>query len=225
MELVLIRHGEPEWVRDGASVDDPPLTALGADQARRLGEHLAELAPDDLFVSPLVRAQQTAEPLARVLGRSAATLPWLAEIATPEWAGIPADVVEKTFADGRIRPLDEQWDGLPGGESFRDFHVRVTGGLRGLLAEIGVVQTSQHPPLWSLDQPHRRVVVVAHAGTNAVILGELLGIAPVPWEWERFVLSHSSVTWLEPIEICGAYSFSLTRLSALDHLPPDLHTR
>ena len=24
MELVLVRHGEPEWVRDGYSVDDPP---------------------------------------------------------------------------------------------------------------------------------------------------------------------------------------------------------
>ena len=26
MEIVLIRHGEPEWVRDGLAVVDPPLT-------------------------------------------------------------------------------------------------------------------------------------------------------------------------------------------------------
>ena len=26
MELVLVRHAEPEWVRDGLNIDDPPLT-------------------------------------------------------------------------------------------------------------------------------------------------------------------------------------------------------
>ena len=29
MEIVLIRHGEPEWVRDGLNVVDPPLTERG----------------------------------------------------------------------------------------------------------------------------------------------------------------------------------------------------
>jgi broad specificity phosphatase PhoE len=29
MEIILVRHAEPEWVRDGFSIDDPPLTERG----------------------------------------------------------------------------------------------------------------------------------------------------------------------------------------------------
>ena len=36
MEIVLIRHGEPEWVRDGLNVVDPPLTERGHRQAERV---------------------------------------------------------------------------------------------------------------------------------------------------------------------------------------------
>ena len=36
MEIVLIRHGEPEWVRDGLNVVDPPLTERGIRQAERV---------------------------------------------------------------------------------------------------------------------------------------------------------------------------------------------
>ena len=39
MEIVLIRHGEPEWVRDGLNVVDPPLTERGHMQAARTGEN------------------------------------------------------------------------------------------------------------------------------------------------------------------------------------------
>ena len=88
----------------------------------------------------------------------------------------------------RHRPLDELWDGLPGGESFRDFHVRVTDGLRRLLDEPASSRSPTTPPLCALAEPARRIVIVAHAGTNSVALGHLLGIEPVPWEWERFVL-------------------------------------
>ena len=224
MEVVLIRHGEPEWVRDGASVDNPPLTGRGHRQAHLVAEGLRGLEVDELFVSPLVRAQQTAAPLIEALGAEPVTLPWLAEIATPDWGGTPAEIVEQAFIDGRNRPLEQQWDGLPGGESFRDFHERVTTGMGALLADTGAVQTSPHPPLWNLADPGRRVVVVAHGGTNAVALGYLLGIEPVPWEWERFVLFHASITRLRPTEISGGHSFSLTQLNGLGHLPAELLT-
>ncbi len=34
--------------------------------------------------------------------------------------------------------------------------------------------------------PKPSIVIVAHGGTNAVILTHLLDIRPVPWEWLRF---------------------------------------
>jgi probable phosphoglycerate mutase len=224
MEVVLIRHGEPQWVRDGASVDNPPLTDRGHLQSQHLAAGLRDLEIDQLFVSPLVRAQETAAPLVEALGIEPVTLPWLAEIATPDWSGTPAEIVEQAFIDGRNRPLEQQWDGLPGGESFRDFHVRVTDGMGVLLRDAGAVPTSEHPPLWSLSEPDRRIVVVAHGGTNAVALGYLLGIEPVPWEWDRFVLFHASITRLRPNAISGGHSFSLIQLNGLGHLPTALHT-
>ena len=65
---------------------------------------------------------------------------------------------------------------------------------------------------------------MAHAGTDAVCLGHLLGIDPVPWEWERFVSFHASVSVVRPMPIAEAHSFSLFRFSDTSHLPPHLHT-
>ena len=54
------------------------------------------------------------------------------------------------------------------------------------------------PALWRMAEPDRHVVIVAHGGTNAVVIGYLLGIQPVPWEWERFVSYHASASTLHP---------------------------
>jgi probable phosphoglycerate mutase len=225
VELVFIRHGQPEWDRDGRAVTNPGLTELGRQQAALLGKAFTGRSVDRLLVSPLVRSQETAEPVAEALGLEPETLPWLAEIAAPAWEGTPSEVVEAAFADARAKPLDEQWDGLPGGESFRDFHQRVTGGLSELLDELGCERLTGFPPLWHLDDRGPTVVVVAHAGTDAVCLSHLLGFDPVPWEWERFVSFHASVSTVRPMPIAAAHSFSLFRFSDTSHLPEQLQTR
>jgi broad specificity phosphatase PhoE len=225
MELVFIRHGQPEWDRGGLAVDDPVLTPVGEEQVALLGQAFLGRRVDRLLVSPLVRARQTVAPVAEALGMEPETFDWLAEIAAPVWQGTPSEVVERAFADGRARPLEEQWDGLPGGESFRDFHRRVTGGLDALLADLGVERIGDFPPVWRLQDPGPRVVVVAHAGTNAVCLGHLLGFEPVPWEWERFVSFHASVSVVRPMPVSGVHSFSLFRFSDTSHLPEPLQTR
>jgi len=225
MEVLFVRHGQPEWERDGLAVDDPPLTEQGRWQAQALADRLADVEIDEILVSPLVRAQQTAAPLLERLGREAVTVPWLAEIGAPRWEGTPTEVVARIFEDEWARPLEELWNGLPGGESFHDFHTRVTTGLDSMLDEAGATRTSDAPPLWDLHNPARRIVVVAHAGTNATALGHLLGIPPVPWEWERFVSFHASVSVVRPLAISGGHSFSLFRFSDVDHLPTDMRTR
>lgn len=225
MELTFIRHGQPEWDRDGRAVQDPRLTDLGQEQARHLGEAFRGRPVDRLLVSPLLRSQQTAAPIAEATGVAPETLPWLPEIASPQWEGTPSATVEQIFAEARSKPLDEHWDGLPGGESFRDFHERVTLGLVDLLAELDCRRITPFPPLWELHDPGPRVVVVAHAGTDAVCLGHLLGIEPVPWEWERFVSFHASISVVRPMPIAEAHSFSLFRFSDTSHLPDHLHTR
>ena len=67
--------------------------------------------------------------------------------------------------------------------------------------------------------------MVAHAGTNSVTIAHLLGLDPTPWEWDRFVLGHTSVSRLEAIPVHGGFTFSLVSLSNLEHLAPEQRTR
>lgn len=225
MELVLARHAQPEWARDGLSVDNPPLTDHGRDQARCLAERLAHEHFDAVMVSPMVRAQETAAPILEVLEVEPTTEPWLEELRMPDWTGTPSDEIDEKFKKAMARPVEEHWDGIDGGEPFRDFHERVTKGLEATLAPLGVAPIEDDPPLWEIDDPNARVLMVAHAGTNATIIGHMLGIQPLPWEWERFVMFHASFSVLRPLRIGHGYSFSLFRLGDSEHMDDDARTR
>lgn len=225
MEFWFIRHAQPAWDIDGLSVDDPPLTEIGRRQAALLADRLRGIRADRLIVSPLRRARETAEPVAEALGLEPEVHDWLAEIRNPTWEGTPAENVERIFREARARDLEAHWEGLPGGESFRAFHGRVTGGLHGFMVDAGNELLLDDPVLWRLRAPTERVVVVAHAGTNASLIGYLLGIPPTPWEWERFVSFHASVSEVHPIDISDAHAYSLLRFSSVGFLPEDLHSR
>ena len=80
-------------------------------------------------------------------------------------------------------------------------------------------------PVWQIAEPGRRILVVAHAGTNSVFICHLLGLQPTPWEWDRFVLGHASISRLEALPVHGAHTFSLTALSDREHLAPADRTR
>ena len=60
--LVLVRHGETEWSKEGRHTGrtDVPLTDAGRDQARRVGTVLARRVFIRVVVSPMSRAQETA---------------------------------------------------------------------------------------------------------------------------------------------------------------------
>jgi broad specificity phosphatase PhoE len=116
------------------------------------------------------------------------------------------------------------WEGAPGGESIRDFHRRVTNGLRGTLAQLGAHPTDERG-LWDIaDDAPDRVVAVAHGGTNSTIVANLLGADPEPWEWERFTMGHASVAILATAPVAGAHIWSLRALGDANHLPVDDRT-
>src|SRR5262249_10329134 len=83
VEIVLLRHGEPDWRHDGLSVLDAALTQRGRVQAEVAAAALGERAFNAIYVSPLRRAQETAEPLAKATGVQPITLDGLAEISIP----------------------------------------------------------------------------------------------------------------------------------------------
>ncbi len=224
MEIVLVRHAQPEWARDRQAQVDPALTERGRQQAELVADRLAGQHFDEVLRSTATRAQETSAPiLERIDTPLVEDRAWLHEIHMPaSWQGTPAEEVGRALRTARDRPREEWWDGMPGGESFHDFHARVTIGLSNEFAERGIHRRDDG--LWEIPDTPYRLLVVAHAGTNSVVLGHLLGLDPEPWEWERFSSDHASITTLDTRTIAGGSIFSLQSFSDTAHLPPSMVT-
>jgi probable phosphoglycerate mutase len=225
MELTLIRHAEPQWILDGKAVIDPPLSTRGLRQATLLGQRMKNESFDHIFTSPLVRTHQTAYPTLELHRRDLIIEPWLEEIREPSWHGEPAEKTIKAYREEMKRNAEDRWHGLHGGEPVRDFVARIHRGAEQFLESRGIRRLDSPLPLWHIENPGESVVFVAHAGTNSVIICHLLGLQPTPWEWERFVIGHASVTTIKAMKLGDGYTFSLINLSDLEHIPQDLRTR
>lgn len=190
-----------------------------------MAELLAGERFDEILVSPLKRARQTAAPLYERAGLGESVDLWLEEIRDPSWHGTPAEKAEMAYREMRERPVNHRWDGLVDGESIREFTDRIHLGASSFLADRGIERQEHDLPVWSIDDPDRRIALVAHAGTNSVTMGHLLGLDPTPWEWDRFVMGHASISRIEALPVHGGYTFSLTALSNLEHVERADRTR
>ncbi len=227
MDIFLVRHGQPNWAPDSKARNDPHLTELGHEQASRVASRLNALDRlDELWVSSMNRARETAEPVSAELAIEAEIFDWLREIQNPDsWEGKPVELVERALEGANLRAMDEMWEGLVGGESFHDFHQRVVDGLVETLDSHGVHPMPEgNGHLWTVDDPDKRVMIVAHAGTNAVILGHLLGASPVPWEWDRFRQPHTGISRVTMVRVSTGWAFSLRQLGDVHHLHPGMIT-
>jgi probable phosphoglycerate mutase len=219
--VLLLRHGEPDWTPEGASVPDPGLTPYGRAQAEAAAARLALEGIDAIYVSPYRRAQETAAPLVAKTGLVPHILPGLAEISVAV-DGLSQEAADRYFVEASRRPLAEHWEGWPGAETFHDFHARVTQELEALLSRHGLRprrDTDHDFTQWDLDGPPCRIAVVAHGGTNAVALSHLLDVRAVPWEWLRFEseLAAFSVVQARPLGPAG-YVWSLQNFNEIDPL-------
>jgi broad specificity phosphatase PhoE len=79
--IYLVRHGKAAAGFDGHL--DPGLDELGRQQAEAVAADLANLPPMPIYSSPLARARETAEPLARRWQQDILTEPRVAEIPSP----------------------------------------------------------------------------------------------------------------------------------------------
>ncbi|MEY3091577.1 MAG: hypothetical protein RIU67_360, partial [Actinomycetota bacterium] len=151
MDIVLVRHGEPEWVRDDLNVDNPPLTDRGHRQAHEVARALHGESFDEVWVSPLVRARQTARPLLDDRRLDEPIQEWLEEIRNPLWHGTPRERADAAYAEERRRPSEKRWEGLVGGEPVRDFVDRIHTNAGFFFAERGLRPTSGSLPVWEID--------------------------------------------------------------------------
>ncbi|MFC3997453.1 histidine phosphatase family protein [Nocardiopsis sediminis] len=81
--VVLARHGRTPWHADNryAGSSDVPIDDVGRGQAAVLAQWAAGFAPDALYCSPLLRARQTAAPVAEATGLTARTDDRIREVA------------------------------------------------------------------------------------------------------------------------------------------------
>lgn len=161
--LYLIRHGQAGNNIVGLVLDpdrDPPLTELGFDQAQRVAARLATQGVDVIYSSTLLRARQTAEPLAAGLDLPINEIHDLREI---ELHNVPAvDPGDLEFRDRVRAALEERasWDAFPGAEQSVDVRGRVRAAMDGIIGA----------------NPGKRVAIFCHGGTIQVFLATILGL-------------------------------------------------
>lgn len=133
MILHLIRHGQSEWnaERRVQGQSDPPLTALGRDQARAAAEALADRPLSAVLSSDLHRAWATAALVAQPHGLPVVGVAGLREQRLGVLEGLPmAEAL--TIADGM--DWTDPDAAVPGGESLRQVYDRVAAALRPVCA-------------------------------------------------------------------------------------------
>ncbi len=224
MEIVLVRHAQPDWEPDDRAVDDPELTPLGHAQAKLAAEALAGERFDHVYASPLRRVQETAAPICAALGQEAVTCHWLRELGLPSLAGQTSEQVQDFFAHARNRTLEHWSDGLPGGETFDHFYERVSSGIESLFNDVHDIRTSLHEDdgwrIWHLPEAEvrQRILIVAHEGTNAAILSHLLGIEAVPWTWMRFSGAWTGIHRVHTLKTGSGRVWSMQSFNDVTHL-------
>jgi broad specificity phosphatase PhoE len=119
--LILARHGETDWNRDGIwqGHGDPPLNELGRSQAAQLAERLADVELDALYSSDLRRAYETAEIVGRAKELEITADPDLREMDVGSWSGLTTEEIATRF------PGMASHDGEP----REDFDARAVGAL------------------------------------------------------------------------------------------------
>ena len=79
--IILVRHGVTDWLEEGRihGISDRPLNPFGLEQAELTGKALENCKATRMFVSPLLRAKQTAAPIEKTIGLKSEYLDGLIE--------------------------------------------------------------------------------------------------------------------------------------------------
>jgi hypothetical protein len=105
------------------------------------------------------------------------------------------------------------------------YNIPYTGSYgQELMENIAILVKLLGGSTWEIDDPDRRIALVAHAGTNSVTICHLLGLPPTPWEWDRFVIGHASISRVMTMQMGDGHTFGLRKLSDVEHLAHDDRT-
>jgi probable phosphomutase (TIGR03848 family) len=173
----------------------------GRADADKMAERLASTAKiEAVYASPLERARETAEPIARRLGRKVAIERGLVECDFGDWTGAELK---------SLRKLPE-WRGVqswpsgfrfPSGESFPEMQCRVTAAVARL----------------RVRHPGATIVAVSHADPIKAVVADALGTHLDLFQ--RIVISPCSVTAVAYGET-GPLVLGVNATDGLDEVQP-----
>jgi probable phosphoglycerate mutase len=207
MHILLVRHGETPWNREGRyqGRTDVPLSEAGEAQASALGARLARVPLAIAVASPLARARRTAEAV--LAGRSTPTPleldAGLLEISHGGWEGKLATEVERSHAEmfgvwrsapGRDAPAG------PGAETLGDVEARAWPVLERVCARLG---------------PDGTALLAAHDAVNRVLICRVLGL-PLQQVW-KFRQAPATLNVLAGPTLA---TLQLVRLNDAEHVAP-----
>ena len=158
--LWLLRHGQTDWNLEGRWQGQTPiapgLNAAGRSQAIEAGHMLRRESIPCIYSSDLLRARQTAEWIAGLLGARLVLEPRLREIHLGEWEGmLGGEIASRYPLELAEREADPMRSCAPGGESVKQVADRVWPAVDEII--------SRHPPGQS-------ILIVSHG----IALGTIL---------------------------------------------------
>lgn len=176
--ILLVRHGENNWVKEHRLAGWTPgviLNENGHRQAAALAERLAHLPIQAIYSSPLERCMETATHLAAPHTLDIIEFPEIGEVKYGEWEGEKIADLAKLKEWHTIQFFPSRFE-FPEGESLRGVQTRAVNAIEGL--------ARQHSD--------EMVIVVAHADVIKLVLAHYLG-AHIDL-FQRIGLSPASVS-------------------------------
>jgi len=161
--VLLIRHGATVLSAEDrfAGATDVALSEEGQNQARLLGERLAEAELAAVYASPMQRTVATASAVALPHGLSIATDPGLREIDHGRWEQLTRSEVERRFPEEYANWEADPFTFAPeGGESGLSVMARALPVVRRIV----------------VANAGKTVAIVSHKATIRLVLCSLLGI-------------------------------------------------
>jgi probable phosphomutase (TIGR03848 family) len=161
MRLLLIRHALTSHVGHKLSgwSSGVHLTEDGTKQAARLTERLHDVQIDAIYSSPLDRALETAQPIAKDHKLRVRQREDIGEVKYGELEGKSL----RTLAKGKLWTRLQTWPSdvrFPGGESLRETQARAVASIERLRAE----------------HPKQNVAVVSHGDWIRLSVAHYLGV-------------------------------------------------
>ncbi|MFK7801376.1 MAG: MSMEG_4193 family putative phosphomutase [Anaerolineae bacterium] len=182
--IILLRHGENEWVKENKLAGWIPgvhLNENGRKQAQDAAERLAHLPITTLYSSPVERCVETAGILAEKIGLEIIELPEVGEVRYGDWEGEKIAELAK-LPEWHVVQYAPSRHAFPGGESMRAVQNRMVDALELLAQKHGdeMIVVCAHADLIKMTLAHYlgthidlfQRIVISPCSASVIMLGE-----------------------------------------------------